>query len=52
MQIADTMVSTGLRDAGYEYVNIDDCCLFFFLFFHLIKKGNGASLKENPMDDA
>ena len=24
-QIADAMVSSGLRDAGYEYVNIDDC---------------------------
>ncbi|MFG2825695.1 NPCBM/NEW2 domain-containing protein [Kitasatospora sp. NPDC048365] len=23
--IADTIVATGLRDAGYEYVNIDDC---------------------------
>ncbi|XP_075258099.1 alpha-N-acetylgalactosaminidase-like [Convolutriloba macropyga] len=25
MSIADAMVSTGLRDAGYEYVSIDDC---------------------------
>ena len=24
-EIADAMVSTGLRDAGYEYVVIDDC---------------------------
>ena len=24
-QTADAMVSTGLRDAGYEYVVIDDC---------------------------
>jgi alpha-galactosidase len=24
-QTADTMVSAGLRDAGYQYVNIDDC---------------------------
>src|SRR5581483_7505410 len=24
-QIADTIVSTGLRDAGYVYVNVDDC---------------------------
>ena len=23
--IADTLVSTGLRDAGYQYVNLDDC---------------------------
>ncbi|QFU90534.1 NPCBM/NEW2 domain-containing protein [Amycolatopsis sp. YIM 10] len=23
--IADTMVGTGLRDAGYQFVNIDDC---------------------------
>lgn len=22
---ADTLVATGLRDAGYTYVNIDDC---------------------------
>src|SRR5262245_34832047 len=24
-ETADAMVSTGLRDAGYEYVNLDDC---------------------------
>lgn len=24
-EIADAMVSSGLRDAGYKYVNIDDC---------------------------
>jgi len=24
-QMADAMVSTGMKDAGYEYVNIDDC---------------------------
>jgi len=24
-QIADAMVSSGMRDAGYRYVNIDDC---------------------------
>ncbi|MDI5978985.1 NPCBM/NEW2 domain-containing protein [Amycolatopsis magusensis] len=24
-EIADAMVSTGLRDAGYQYVNVDDC---------------------------
>lgn len=24
-QIADAMVETGLRDAGYTYINIDDC---------------------------
>ena len=24
-EVADSMVSTGLRDAGYTYVNIDDC---------------------------
>jgi len=24
-EVADAMVSTGLRDAGYQYVNIDDC---------------------------
>ena len=25
MQMADAMVETGLRDAGYEYLTIDDC---------------------------
>jgi alpha-galactosidase len=25
MQTADAIVATGLQDAGYEYVNIDDC---------------------------
>jgi alpha-galactosidase len=25
MQIADAMVSTGLLQAGYKYLNIDDC---------------------------
>ncbi len=25
MDTADAMVATGLKDAGYEYVNIDDC---------------------------
>lgn len=24
-QVADALVSSGLRDAGYVYVNIDDC---------------------------
>jgi alpha-galactosidase len=24
-EIADAMVSTGLRDAGYQYLNLDDC---------------------------
>ncbi|WP_347160071.1 glycoside hydrolase family 27 protein [Pontibacter chitinilyticus] len=24
-QIADAMVATGMKDAGYEYINIDDC---------------------------
>ncbi len=24
-EIADLMVSTGMKDAGYEYLNIDDC---------------------------
>ena len=24
-EVADAMVSSGLRDAGYTYVNIDDC---------------------------
>ena len=24
-ETADAMVSSGLKDAGYEYVNIDDC---------------------------
>ncbi|MGH3637131.1 MAG: NEW3 domain-containing protein, partial [Mycobacterium sp.] len=26
-QTADTMVSSGMRDAGYKYVNLDDCWL-------------------------
>ena len=25
MEIADAMVASGMRDVGYEYVNIDDC---------------------------
>lgn len=25
MEMADVMVSEGYKDAGYEYVNIDDC---------------------------
>lgn len=25
MEIADVMVSSGMRDAGYEYINLDDC---------------------------
>lgn len=25
VQITDAMVSSGLRDAGYVYINIDDC---------------------------
>ncbi|GFH19829.1 melibiase, partial [Haematococcus lacustris] len=24
-EVADAMVSSGLRDAGYKYVNLDDC---------------------------
>jgi alpha-galactosidase len=24
-ETADAMISTGMRDAGYQYVNIDDC---------------------------
>jgi alpha-galactosidase len=24
--MADAMVKSGMKDAGYEYVNIDDCC--------------------------
>ncbi len=24
-EMADAMVSSGLREAGYQYVNIDDC---------------------------
>ena len=27
MEMADHMVSDGYKDAGYEYVNIDDCWL-------------------------
>jgi len=25
MRMADLMVSEGFKDAGYEYVNVDDC---------------------------
>lgn len=25
MEMADKLVSDGYKDAGYEYVNIDDC---------------------------
>jgi len=25
MRMADLMISEGYKDAGYEYVNIDDC---------------------------
>ena len=28
---ADTMVSSGLRDAGYEYINLGELPCFFFL---------------------
>jgi alpha-galactosidase len=24
-EMADAMVKTGMKDAGYEYINIDDC---------------------------
>ena len=24
-EMADAMVSSGMRDAGYEYINVDDC---------------------------
>jgi len=27
MQMADAMVKSGMKDAGYEYINIDDCWL-------------------------
>jgi len=27
MRMADLMVSEGYKDAGYEYVNMDDCWL-------------------------
>ena len=25
LEVADAMVASGLRDAGYTYVNVDDC---------------------------
>ena len=28
-ETADAMVSSGLQAAGYQYVNIDDCCLLY-----------------------
>jgi alpha-galactosidase len=24
-EVADSMVGSGMRDAGYKYINIDDC---------------------------
>src|ERR1700709_977921 len=26
LNVANAIVSTGLKDVGYHYVNIDDCC--------------------------
>ncbi|MFP8886252.1 glycoside hydrolase family 27 protein [Streptomyces mangrovi] len=40
-QAADAMVSSGMRDAGYEYVVVDDC------WFDPQRDGNG-NLRANP----
>ncbi|MFI6032011.1 NPCBM/NEW2 domain-containing protein [Amycolatopsis magusensis] len=40
--IADTMVATGLRDAGYEFVNIDDC-------WALPERGASGELVPDPV---
>lgn len=39
--IADKFVSLGLKDAGYEYVNIDDCWAYW-------KRGKDGKLEANP----
>ena len=41
MQTADAMVSTGLKDAGYEYIVIDDC-------WSLRQRGPDGSLVADP----
>ena len=30
--VADAMVETGLRDAGYVYLNLDDCWHVYLLY--------------------
>ena len=41
MEIADAMVDKGLRDAGYEYVVIDDC-------WSLRERGEDGKLVADP----
>lgn len=35
MSIADTMATNGMKEAGYEYINLDGTCAdtFFNVFF-------------------
>jgi alpha-galactosidase len=40
--VADTFVSTGLKDAGYRYVNIDDC-------WALPSRGGDGNLVPDPV---
>ena len=30
MEAADAMVASGMKDAGYEYIVVDDCCIIFY----------------------
>lgn len=39
-QIVDTMVSTGMRDIGYQYVNIDD-------FWQLLERDKNGNIQVN-----
>jgi alpha-galactosidase len=38
---ADAMVSTGMKDVGYQYINIDDC-------WSLAERGADGSLQHDP----
>lgn len=40
--IADKFISLGLKDAGYKYVNIDDCWAYW-------KRAKDGSLQPNPV---
>ncbi|MCW2903217.1 MAG: alpha-galactosidase [Streptosporangiaceae bacterium] len=40
--IADLLVSSGLKDAGYEYVNLDDC-------WALPQRGSDGNLQPDPV---
>ena len=43
-EAADVMVSTGMADAGYQYVNIDDCWMN--------SPSNADPLRVGPLRDA